>query len=90
MTMPVYAGDLFDEEATVLIKEHLGQLGIKLNIQKMPISQKRSLMTKKQVDMAVYDWRPWVPDAATSSTGTGSGQLHELLELCQSRGAGAR
>ena len=20
-------------------------------------------MTKKQVDMAVYDWRPWVPDA---------------------------
>ena len=63
MTVPVYAGDLFDEESTVLIKESLAQLGIKLNIQKMPIGQKRSLMTQKQVDMAVYDWRPWVPDA---------------------------
>ena len=29
----------------------------------MPISQKRSLLAKKQVDMAVYDWRPRVPDA---------------------------
>jgi peptide/nickel transport system permease protein len=29
----------------------------------MPIGQKRTLMTRKQVDMAVYDWRPWVPDA---------------------------
>jgi len=63
VTVPVYAGDLFDEEATVLMKEHLGQLGIKLTIQKMPISQKRTLMTNKQVDMAVYDWRPWIPDA---------------------------
>ena len=62
VTVPVYAGDLFDEEATVLIKESLAKLGITLNIQKMPISQKRTLMTKKQVDMAVYDWRPWVPD----------------------------
>jgi peptide/nickel transport system substrate-binding protein len=63
MTMPVYAGDLFDEESTVLIKESLAQLGLKVAIQKMSIGQKRSLMTQKQVDMAVYDWRPWVPDA---------------------------
>jgi len=63
VTIPVYAGDLFDEEATVLIKESLAQLGLTLTLQKMPISQKRSLMTQKQVDMAVYDWRPWVPDA---------------------------
>jgi peptide/nickel transport system substrate-binding protein len=63
VTVPVYAGDLFDEETTVLIKESLAQLGIKLTIQKMSIGQKRSLMTQKQVDMAVYDWRPWVPDA---------------------------
>jgi len=63
VTVPVYAGDLFDEEATVLIKESLAQLGIKLALQKMPISQKRSLLAQKQVDMAVYDWRPWVPDA---------------------------
>ncbi len=54
---------MLDEETTVLIKESLAQLGIKLTIQKMSIGQKRSLMTQKQVDMAVYDWRPWVPDA---------------------------
>jgi len=63
VTVPVSAGDLFDEEATVLIKESLAQLGIQLSVQKMPIGQKRTLMTKKQVDMAVYDWRPWTPDA---------------------------
>jgi len=63
VTVPVSAGDLFDEEATVLIKEGLAQLGITLNLQKMPIVQKRSLLTKKQVDVAVYDWRPWTPDA---------------------------
>jgi peptide/nickel transport system substrate-binding protein len=34
VTMPVYAGDLFDEESTVLIKEGLAQLGIKVSIQK--------------------------------------------------------
>jgi peptide/nickel transport system substrate-binding protein len=62
--VPVYAGDLVDEEATVLIQESLAQLGIKLLIQKMPIGQKRSLLTKKQIDMAVFDWRPWVPDAS--------------------------
>jgi ABC-type transport system substrate-binding protein len=45
------------------IKESVAQLGIKVTIRKMPIRQKRSLMTKKQVDMAVYDWRPWTPDA---------------------------
>ena len=28
----------------------------------MPIGQKSTLLTKKQVDMAVYDLRPWVPD----------------------------
>ena len=61
--VPVYAGDLFDEESTVLIKESLAQLGLKITLQKMPISQKRSLLAQKQVDMAVYDWRPWVPDA---------------------------
>ena len=63
VTVPVYAGDLFDEEATVLIKESLARVGLKLTLQKMPISQKRSLLAQKQVDMAVYDWRPWVPDA---------------------------
>jgi peptide/nickel transport system substrate-binding protein len=63
VTVPVYAGDLFDEEATVLIKESLAPLGITLTLQKMPIGQKRLLLTQKQVDMAVYDWRPWVPDA---------------------------
>jgi peptide/nickel transport system substrate-binding protein len=63
VTVPVSAGDLFDEEATVLIKESLAQLGITLTIQKMPLVQKRTLMTRKQVDMAVYDWRPWTPDA---------------------------
>ncbi len=62
VTVPVYAGDLFDEEAIVLIKESLAQLGIKLTLQKMPIGQKRSLLVKRQVDMAVYDFRPWVPD----------------------------
>ena len=59
MTVPVASGDLFDEEATVLIKESLAQLGITLTIQKMPSVQKRTLMTKKQADMAVYDWRPF-------------------------------
>src|SRR2546428_4535978 len=63
VTVPVSAGDLFDEEATVLIKESLARLGITLSIQKMPTGQKRTLLTNKQVDMAVYDWRPWTPDA---------------------------
>jgi peptide/nickel transport system substrate-binding protein len=63
VTVPVYANDPFDEEANVLIKETLAQLGITLTLQKMPMGQKRSLLVQKQVDMAVYDWRPWVPDA---------------------------
>jgi peptide/nickel transport system substrate-binding protein len=63
VTMPVYADDLFAEESSVLIKESLAQLGIKVTLQKMSIGQKRSLMTQKQVDMAVYGWRAWVPDA---------------------------
>ena len=63
VTVPVYAGDLFDEETNVILKESLAPLGIKLTLQKMPIGQKRTLLTQKQVDMAVYDWRPWVPDA---------------------------
>jgi peptide/nickel transport system substrate-binding protein len=58
VAVPVYAGDLFDEEATVLIKESLAPLGIKLALQKMSIGQKRSPLAQKQVDMAVYDWRP--------------------------------
>jgi peptide/nickel transport system substrate-binding protein len=62
ITIPISAGDLFDEESTVLIEESLDQLGIKLTLQKMPIGQKRSLMLQKQVDMAVYDWRSWIPD----------------------------
>jgi len=63
VTLPVYANDPFDEEANVLIKETLAQLGITLTLQKMLMGQKRSLLNQKQVDMAVYDWRPWVPDA---------------------------
>jgi len=62
VTVPVYAGDLFDEEATVLVKASLAQLDIKLTLQKMSIGQKRSLLVKRQVDMAVYDFRPWGPD----------------------------
>jgi peptide/nickel transport system substrate-binding protein len=63
LTMPVYTNDPFDEEVNVLLRESLAPLGIKLTLQKMPMGQKRSLLTQKQVDMAVYDWRPWVPDA---------------------------
>ncbi len=62
VTMPVYTGDLIDEEAAVLIKESLAQLDLKLTLQKMPIGQKSTLLASKQVDMAVYDFRPWVPD----------------------------
>ena len=60
--MPVSAGDAFDEESIVLIKESLAQLGMKLTLQKMSIGQKRTLLVKKQVDMAIYDFRPFVPD----------------------------
>src|SRR6266704_589395 len=63
LTMPVYANDPFDEETNVLLRESLVQLSLKITLQKMPMGQKRSLLTQKQVDMAVYDWRPWVPDA---------------------------
>jgi peptide/nickel transport system substrate-binding protein len=63
VTVPVYANDPFDEEANVLIKESLTPLGIKLTLQKVPMGQKRSFLTQKKADMAVYDWRPWVPDA---------------------------
>jgi len=62
VNVPVSAGDAFDEESMVLIKESLAQLGIKLILQKMSIGQKRSLLVKKQVDMAIYDFRPFVPD----------------------------
>jgi peptide/nickel transport system substrate-binding protein len=62
VTVPVSAGDAFDEESIVLIKESLAQLGIKLTLQKMSIGQKRTLLVKKQVDMAIYDFRPFVPD----------------------------
>jgi peptide/nickel transport system substrate-binding protein len=62
VTVPVSAGDAFDEESIVLIKENLAQLGIKLILQKMSIGQKRTLLVKKQVDMAIYDFRPFVPD----------------------------
>src|SRR6267142_28947 len=62
VTVPVSAGDAFDEESMVLIKESLALLGIKLTLQKMSIGQKRSLLVKKQVDMAIYDFRPFVPD----------------------------
>jgi peptide/nickel transport system substrate-binding protein len=62
VNVPVSAGDAFDEESIVLIKESLAQLGIKLILQKMSIGQKRSLLVKKQVDMAIYDFRPFVPD----------------------------
>lgn len=63
VTVPVYANDAFDEEINVILKESLASLGITLQLQKMPISQKRLLLAQKKVDMAVYDWRPWVPDA---------------------------
>lgn len=49
-------------QAHMLIKESLAQLGMKLALQKMSIGQKRSLLVKKQVDMAIYDFRPFVPD----------------------------
>ena len=62
VTVPVSAGDAFDEESIVLIKENLAQLGITLTLQKMSIGQKRTLLVKKQVDMAIYDFRPFVPD----------------------------
>jgi peptide/nickel transport system substrate-binding protein len=62
VTVPVYAGDMVDEEASVLIKESLAQLGIQLTLQRMQIGQKRSPLVKKQGDMAIYDFRPWVPD----------------------------
>ena len=62
VTMPVYTGDLIDEEAAVLIKESLAQLDLKVTLQKMPIGQKSTLLARKQVDMAVYNFRPWVPD----------------------------
>lgn len=63
VNVPVYAGNPFDEESAVIIKESLAQIGIKMNLQKMPTGQKNSLLIKKQVDMAVYTWRPWVTDA---------------------------
>jgi peptide/nickel transport system substrate-binding protein len=63
VTVPVSAGDFFDEETNVILKESLAQLGINLNLQKMPAGQKSSLLIKKQVDMSVYTWRPWVTDA---------------------------
>ena len=40
VTVPVYAGDLFDEEATVLIKESLAQLVIKLTSRKCQSARK--------------------------------------------------
>ena len=62
MTVPVSAGDAFDEESIVLVKESLAPLGIRLTLQKMSIGQKRTLLVKKQVDMAIYEFRPFVPD----------------------------
>jgi ABC-type transport system substrate-binding protein len=62
ITVPVSAGDAFDEESIVIIKESLAPLGIKLTLQKMTIGQKRTLLVKKQVDMAIYDFRPFIPD----------------------------
>ncbi|HEY5871064.1 MAG TPA: hypothetical protein VI542_36760 [Candidatus Tectomicrobia bacterium] len=55
---PSVTGDLIDEEAAVLIKESLAQLDIKMSLQKMPIGQKSTLLARKQVDMAVYNFRP--------------------------------
>jgi len=63
VNFPVFTGYLFDEETSLLLRESLGQLGIKLHLQKMPIGQKNTLLVQKQVDMAVYTWGPWVPDA---------------------------
>jgi ABC-type transport system substrate-binding protein len=62
VTVPVSAGNAFDEESIVLIKDSLAPLGIKLTLQKMSIGQKRTLLVKRQVDMAIYDFRPFVPD----------------------------
>jgi peptide/nickel transport system substrate-binding protein len=62
ITVPVAAGDAFDEESMVIIKESLAQLGMKLTLQKMTIGQKRALLVNKQVDMAIYDFRPFIPD----------------------------
>ena len=63
VNVPVFTGNLFDEETTLLLRESLAQLGIKLHLQKMPFGQKNTLLIDKQVDMAVYTWGPWVPDA---------------------------
>ena len=35
---------------------------MKLTLQKMTIGQKRALLVNKQVDMAIYDFRPFIPD----------------------------
>ena len=37
-------------------------LYMKLTLQKMTIGQKRALLVNKQVDMAIYDFRPFIPD----------------------------
>lgn len=62
VTVPVYAGALVDAETSLLITESLAPLGIKLTLQTMPSGQKRSLLVQRQVDMAVYACRPWLPD----------------------------
>ena len=64
VAVPVSAGDVYEEESTVLIKDALDPLGIKLRIQKMPRAQKSALMSKREVDMAVYRWKPWIADGA--------------------------
>jgi hypothetical protein len=90
VTVPVSAGDAFDEESIVLIKESLAQLGIQLTLQKMSIGQKRTLLVKKQVDMAIYDFRPfvsdvgyyiywnWLPDSLNNYWGYGNPEAQEL------------
>jgi ABC-type transport system substrate-binding protein len=90
VTVPVSAGDAFDEESIVLIKESLAQLGIQLTLQKMSIGQKRTLLVKKQIDMAIYDFRPlvpdvgyyiywnWLPDSLNNYWGYGNPEAQEL------------
>ncbi|MBI3078615.1 MAG: ABC transporter substrate-binding protein [Deltaproteobacteria bacterium] len=62
VAVPVTAGLPIEEEGSVLIQQALAPLGIRLKLQKMPRGQKFSLLVKRQVDMGIFRWQPWVAD----------------------------